>query len=105
MTKGFTVSEAAHKWVREFNAIPQGMIEKLIAMDCEGWAEVTAPAVGDRVYVYDESAGGEIAKRIGETYIVKLDNNGEEIECSEDDFEAEYDYGLPMWGDDVELRR
>lgn len=30
MIKGMTISDAAHKWVCEFNAIPQSMIERLM---------------------------------------------------------------------------
>lgn len=30
MVKGMTISDAAHKWVNEFNAIPQSMIERLM---------------------------------------------------------------------------
>lgn len=41
MFKGLTISDAAHKWVSEFNAIPQGMIERLMLDNCKDWQEVT----------------------------------------------------------------
>ena len=31
--EGMTVREAAEEWVREFNAIPQSMIDKLMKLD------------------------------------------------------------------------
>lgn len=48
-----TINEAAHLWVGEFNAIQQGMIEKLMGMNPDDWTEITKPAAGDTVYVYD----------------------------------------------------
>ena len=30
MIKGMTINDATHKWVSEFNAIPQSMIERLM---------------------------------------------------------------------------
>lgn len=35
MTKGMTVSEAAHSWVQEFNQFPRDMIEKLTSIDID----------------------------------------------------------------------
>ena len=73
MARGYiTINEAAHQWVGEFNAIPQGMIAKLMQSDPEDWHEVTLPSCGDRVYVYnlpDEvdtlEHGGTIAAQTG----------------------------------------
>lgn len=48
-----TIRDAAEAWVREMNAIPQGMIEKLMGMNPDDWTEITKPAAGDTVYVYD----------------------------------------------------
>lgn len=48
-----TVRDAAEAWVREMNAIPQGMIEKLMGLNPDDWTEITKPAAGDTVYVYD----------------------------------------------------
>lgn len=44
-----TIRDAAEAWVREMNAIPQGMIEKLMGMNPDGWTEITKPAAGDTV--------------------------------------------------------
>lgn len=41
MKKGMTISEAAHKWVGEFNAIPRAMIDQLMKDHFEEWEEVT----------------------------------------------------------------
>ena len=101
-----TINDAAHEWVGEFNAIPQGMIEKLMAVYPDDWTEVTTPAYGDRVYVYDESEYGEIENirepsdddDIDEVlYEITLDN-GNKVFCKRDNFEVEYDSLLPMWG-------
>ncbi len=101
-----TVREAAEEWVKEFNSIPQGMIEKLARNDPEEWVEVTSPSVGDRVYVYDIPEeldtlehGGEIRSFDGESdfYCVKL-YDGKLVSVEEDDFEVEHDGSLPMWG-------
>lgn len=101
-----TMNEAAHTWVNEFNAIPQGMIEKLMTLDYDDWHEVTAPAVGDRVYVYDVPEeldtlehGGEVHSYDSESdlYCIELDD-GKMVSASEDDFEVERYGDLPMWG-------
>lgn len=49
-----TVRDATEAWVHEMNAIPQGMIEKLMGMNPDDWTEVTKPSTGDRVYVYEK---------------------------------------------------
>jgi len=38
-----TIDMATHKWVGEFNAIPQGMVKKLMGVDPDDWKEVTKP--------------------------------------------------------------
>lgn len=48
LRKGMTIREAAEEWVREFNAIPQDMIDKLRRMEPDSWHEVTTPAAGSR---------------------------------------------------------
>ena len=47
--QGMTISDAAHEWVREFNAIQHGMISELMSHDPDSWYEVTKKSVGDRV--------------------------------------------------------
>lgn len=105
--KGMTINDAAHEWVREFNAFPYGMIEKLYNDDPCDWSEITPPAKYDRVYVFSEDKYGTIVCYNGddETYTIELDrgrnsNDDEEriIECDEEDFEVERDSVLPMWG-------
>lgn len=111
--KGMTVSDAAHKWVNEFNAFPRDMIVTLMEANPCDWHEVTMPTKFDRVYVMNipdvDAAGiqfetdvyeGEIIEiRENEfcTYLVELDDRTV-IELEPDDMEVEYDDYLPMWG-------
>ena len=93
------INEAAHEWVKEFNAIPQDMIAFLMRHDIDSWTEVTTITVGDRVYYCDECVCGEVLKYDPETeqYDVMLDN-GKKISTTSDELESEtYDL-LPMWG-------
>lgn len=61
MKHGMTIKEAAHEWVREMNAIPRSVAEKLMSIDEDDIYEVTEPAVGDRVYCYQP-----LSERCGE---------------------------------------
>lgn len=101
-----TIEEAARKWVGEMNAIPYGMIEKLMSIEDDDIREVTEPAVGDRVYVFnlpEEYAGnddeGEVEDILHEenVYVIKLDD-GTSVKVCRNDFEVEYYSALPMWG-------
>ena len=58
--QGMTINDAAHEWVREFNAIPQDMIATLMDNDPDSWRELTVKRYGDRVYCYDHNEYGEI---------------------------------------------
>lgn len=99
LRKGMTVQEAAETWVREFNAIPQEMIAKLWRMDPDSWHEVTTPATGRAVYVYDLPENCDGLKHTGEitgydkkekAWKVELDG-GVEVLVEEDGMEVEYD--------------
>ncbi|MBR1728942.1 MAG: hypothetical protein IJ728_05400 [Selenomonadaceae bacterium] len=57
-----TIKEATQKWVNSFNAIPQGMISKLMENDPDEWEEVKLPVVGDIAHIYDLVNYGEIIK-------------------------------------------
>lgn len=103
---GMTIKEATEEWIREWNAIPQGIIDKLMRNDPDEWNEVTTPAPVDRVYVYEVPEeldtlehGGEISSYNEEAdlYCIELDD-GKLVSCGRDDFEVEYDGSLPMWG-------
>lgn len=91
-----TIKEAAQKWVGEFNAIPQGMIAKLIKAEPETWHEITVPNVGDRVYIYNKSVFGEIIA-CGKKIKVRLDD-GKNISVGKNDIRLKYYDLLPMWG-------
>lgn len=103
---GWTIRDATERFVSEMNAIDTEMIRRLMSADPDEWREVTAPWVGDSVYVYDIpdeldtlEHGGEIDsydKKNG-TYIIEL-YDGKKLSCSKNDFEIEYDNALPIWG-------
>lgn len=102
--EGMTVREAAEEWVREMDAIQQGMIDKLMRANPDDWHEVTVPAAGDSVYVFDLPDGskdhyGEISSYDDESelYSIKL-SDGKLVSAEKDGFEVQRDDHLPMWG-------
>lgn len=106
LRKGMTTREAAEEWVREMDAIPQGMIEKLMEHYPDDWSEVTDPSYGRRVYVFNlpdsyesNSDYGMIAgyDEESELYCIELDD-GFKVSLKKEGFEVEYDDFLPMWG-------
>lgn len=106
LRKGMTIREAAEEWVREFNAIPQDMIEKLRGLEPDRWHEVTAPAAGRPVYIYglpeDCDSLEHAGKIVGyneeeEAWEVEL-NDGTKILVEDEGMEVDYDGSLPMWG-------
>lgn len=104
---GMTVREATEEWVREMNAIPQGVIDKLMQSDPDDWQEVTSHASGDRVYVYDVPDGSKNEGVIvsydveSDLYCVEL-YDSKKVSVSEEDFEEDFEveryYSLPIWG-------
>lgn len=95
--KKMTILEATQHWVRGFNAFPQSMLSLIIEQNPEAWSEITLPAVGDSVFVYETSERGEIVDRDGSSYSVSL-YNGDTVTVTSDNFEVCYDYALPIWG-------
>lgn len=101
-----TVRDAAELWVSQFNAVPLGMLDKLMRDNPDEWREVTEPTIGDEVYVYeleDEwdtlEHHGVISNmtKPGGIYLIEL-NDGVSIQIGKEDFEVERDGSLPMWG-------
>lgn len=106
-----TIKEATQAWIGEMDAIQQGMVAKLMSVDIDDWREVTTPAYGDRVYVYEHGEGEIIevvnygvedendSENAKTGYLIELDEGTTAlIECSAEDFEVyRYDM-LPMWG-------
>lgn len=101
-----TVREAAELWVSQFNAIPQGMLDRLIRENPDEWREVTEPAIGDEVYVYELEEEWDTLEHHGSIsnmtkpdgiYLIEL-NDGVSIQVGKEDFEVERDGSLPMWG-------
>ena len=107
LRKGMTVADAAREWVKEFNAVPQGMLEQLRNADPDSWHEVTSPVCGDRVYVYFPSDLGvnsaahegtiKSIDRKEQRFSVNLDD-GKTVLCGELDFEVIRDEDFPAWG-------
>lgn len=93
------IREATEAWVREFSAIPQGLIEKAyMENNIDSIAEITPLSINDRVYHYDKGEYGYITNMTEDgNFIVELDG-GEEIEAEPEDMEADKDSFLPMWG-------
>lgn len=102
MKNGLTIRDAAERWVHEMNAIPTGMIEKMMEADMDDWREVTLPSVGDQVYA-DSYGSGEVAEvtstEDGVVLVVDLDvPRSEQVEIPADEVEIEHLELLPMWG-------
>lgn len=102
MKNGLTIKDATERWVHEMNAIPQGMIEKMMEADIDDWREVTLPSVGDQVYA-DSYGLGEVAEVISTeddvVLVVDLDvPRSEQVEVPADEVEIERLELLPMWG-------
>lgn len=97
-----TIKEATESWVRGFNAIPQGVIQKLIQLDDTDVQELTPPSINDKVYILVGEHNGEYGEIVGytddkEMYIVALDRSNT-IELEADEFEVQRDDVLPIWG-------
>ena len=106
-----TIKEATELWVKEFNAIDQGMIDELMSHNPDDWTEVTKPLIGNRVGLFNippedvcgneydgECWFGEIRKFLdGGDYLVELDD-GTNVRVEADNVEVQYYDELPMWG-------
>ena len=94
-----TKKEACEALVREMNAIDQSMIQKLMETAIDEWQEVTAPSVGDRVFVFDKESEGEIIDIDDDgDYIIRLDDEPIVIDRAADKFDVLREDFLPMWG-------
>ena len=106
MIKGMTINDAAHKWVGEFNAISQGMIERLMRAAPDEWEELTLPRAGSRVHVFDLPDSCDTLEHLGEivAYAADLDkyrvdlDGGPSILVEPDNLEVVDEDTLPMWG-------
>lgn len=97
-----TIKEATQAWVREMNAIPMGVVEKLMGEDYEGVREITPPSLYDRVYIFRGEYRGNCGRiesydNVHEVYVVNLDDGGT-VQVEENEFDREDYGGLPMWG-------
>lgn len=100
--RGTTILDAARQWVGQMNAISWDMFNKLMDHDIDSWREVTTPAYGDRVYVYEVEGNkntGEITGYDEETKLFHIElDDGAEVDVSAGDFEVDRYDTLPMWG-------
>lgn len=104
--KYMTVLDATREWVGEMNAIQQGMIQKLMNIDPEDWCEVTKPADGDTVYIYNIPDELDTLEHSGEIKSYNEEDNlycielcdGNLVYTSENNFNVERDDSLPMLG-------
>lgn len=94
--------EQVEDWVSRMNEVPTDMIDKLMDDD-SGFKEVTAPDVGDTVYVYCVGNVGQIIEIRDPLdyddeilYQIRLDS-GHIIFCNVEEFEVERDSRVPMW--------
>ena len=101
-----TVNDAAHEWVQKFNAVPQGMIYKLMEANPDDWTNVTAPSRNDRVYVFEvpeefdtDEDEGKIVGYDTSTglYSIEMDD-GVVVTADTDSFDVLNKCDLPMWG-------
>lgn len=106
MIKGMTINDATHKWVSEFNAIPQSMIERLMRAAPDEWEELTLPRAGSRVHVFALPDSCDTLEHLGEivAYAADLDkyrvdlDGGPSILVEPDNLEVVDEALLPMWG-------
>ena len=97
-----SIKDAAYAWVKEMNAFPMGMIERLFDADMDDWHEVTPIAEGCRVWSNDYQTGAEVVSIVededGEKIVkIRLDD-GEEVTADFYDVSREDDSFFPMWG-------
>ena len=98
MIKGMTISDAAHRWVSEFNRYPESMIRLLMNTEPDDWREVTMPAYGNRVYVLTSGKQGEVSECFDNgKYRVDLDGSDESVVVDREDLEVSCEGILPMW--------
>lgn len=100
-----TKREAAEAWVREFNMIPQSVVEKLMQVsEYNDIIEITPLCVYDRVICGGAHSGesGEIVSTNydgeDDLYVISIDGTHEKVILSSDEFDVDRDYVLPMWG-------
>ena len=101
-----TIKEACQLWVeRDMIQVPMSVVEKLqMQSDYNDITEITPPSRGDRISIWSgdyDGEHGEIVRHIdGDEYTVQLDSDEypDPVTVFSDEFDVEYDSGLPMWG-------
>lgn len=101
---GKTILDATREWVKEFNAIPYAICEKLLRLDYDELYEVTPPAVGDTVCVWNDEYNGKYGEIVeskydgeNDLYLIGFPDDTDAV-LSRDEFETQPDGVLPMWG-------
>ena len=89
-----TIREATQAWVREFNAFPMGIIERI--NDYREWSEITLPSKYDKVFLLDTDERGEIIS-VCKNGKYKVETDEGKIRYTKE-VEVIKDGDLPMWG-------
>ena len=97
-----TKLDACRAWVKEFNAFPLNMLEKLVSVDPDRWWEITPISKYDRVYDMHNCSQGEVLEVFENedgTMVAKVElDSGETVTTDLYDLEADrYGY-FPAWG-------
>ena len=95
-TKGEINMLTVEQWVRELNAIPLNMVEKLYSDRIDDFVELTTPREGDTVYYYGNGDTYEVLSTNGNQVTLEIDD--EEVEVPMSEVSCERDTWLPMWG-------
>lgn len=69
MNKIINKKEATREWVREFNKIPQSLIERAFKEDTSLFRELTPITDGDTVYFHGDSDTYDVSKVEGREYV------------------------------------
>jgi hypothetical protein len=100
-----TIREAAKQWVDGFSHVPLAVVEKLMQANPDEIHEITPPAQGNPVYIYNGDHNGEYGEvvrkspDIADTYEIAINGDYKNpVNVSESDFEVQNDGYLPMWG-------
>lgn len=95
-----TIKDATYKWVREFNAISQSLIEKAFKDNVDNLTELTVVSAGDKVWSneFQDQFEVESVDYNSEVVILCGYDEDEELGTTINDVSLENDSWLPMWG-------